>query len=290
MLLVQYAAAKINLYLEITGRLENGYHSMRMLNQTVDLCDKLTLADGTGGLTLSCDEKNIPTDKSNLVLRAAEEFLKASGLALPAGGLHCILEKKIPSQAGLGGGSADAAAALKMLQKRFSSPLSKEKLFELAENLGADVPFSLLEGTARAEGKGEILMPLPPLKTGCFLIAKPSVGVSTKAAFEAFDREKTRCGGDFFAAKEALEQQNLSNLGNLVYNHFEALCEGKEIRQIKEKLLSFGALGAAMTGSGSAVFGLFETEKAANETKKQMMGQVDFLALARPCSASPAID
>ena len=290
MVIVRNAFAKVNLYLEITGRRQDGYHSLRMLNQSVSLADKLTLAQGTGGLTLSCDAPNVPTDEHNLVIRAARLFLEASGMELPSGGFHFILEKKIPSQAGLGGGSADAAAALLMLSEWYGEPLPRPELFRLAADLGADVPFALLNGTAEVSGKGEQLRPLPLLTSGAFLIAKPDAGISTKEAFAAYDRAPVPPRGDYISARQALAAGDLLAFVPLVFNHFEALSPDPMRDAAEEAMRRAGALGAALTGSGSAVFGLFPDEKAARKAK-QLLGsdpavadRLRFLAVAVPCS------
>ena len=168
----------------------------------------------------------------------------------------------------------------------YSESFDKTKLidFAIASDLGADVPFALLGGTAEAAGKGECLTSLPLWEKGAFVIAKPAVGVSTKAAFAAFDNNQRESKGDYDTARQALLAGDLPLLGRSLYNHFEALTHVTEIAQLKVLLLSKGALGVCMSGSGSAVFGLFADEAAAKRAKKALEGTTDFLAVALPCS------
>jgi len=288
--IVREAYAKLNLYLEITGRRSDGYHALRMLNQSISLCDKLTLAPGTGGITLSCDAPEIPTDERNLVIKAAKLFLERAHLSLPADGLHFILEKRIPSQAGMGGGSSDAAAALLILNERFDFPLSSGDLYSLAADLGADVPFSLQGGSAVVEGKGEQLFPLPKLTKGAFLLVKPALGISTKEAFALYDKNPILSDGRFAEAKNAFANSDLTALGNLLFNHFEVLSPLPIFEQIRQALCDAGALGSALSGSGSTVFGLFPDLKSATKARavlakdKTLVPHLAFLAVAKPCA------
>ncbi|MDR3344545.1 MAG: 4-(cytidine 5'-diphospho)-2-C-methyl-D-erythritol kinase, partial [Oscillospiraceae bacterium] len=176
------APAKINLFLDILGQLHNGYHSLFMLMQTVSLCDTITIRLTENGVSLTCSNPDLPTDGRNIAHRAAELFFAETGIK---SGAEIHIEKRIPFQAGLGGGSADAAAVLRGLC-RLCGDFGKERLPELALRLGSDVPYCLTGGTAIAMNRGEVLAPLRPLGQRHCVIIKPAQGVSTAEAYGAY--------------------------------------------------------------------------------------------------------
>ncbi len=276
------AAAKVNLSLAILGRLPNGYHELAMVMQSVSLYDTVTvetLPKG-GGRVLTCDAKGVPCDERNIAWRAADAFFAAAGL--PPVPLAIRIQKRIPSEAGLGGGSADGAAVLAALQYLYREPLSADKLLEAGLSVGADIPFCLTGGTALAKGVGEKLTPLPPLPDCTLLLAKPKAGVSTAAAYAAYDRADGSISPDPAALIAALSEGDLSKIAAKMENVFEALVPLPDVAKLREMILSCGALGSRMSGSGSAVFGIFADHAAAAACKSECEKRGLWAAIARP--------
>ena len=256
------AYAKLNLTLDIVGLLPNGYHAMDMLMQSISLHDTLCL-ERAEELSLRVEGGNLPVVPENLVLRAARLLQEQTGCRQ---GVRARLVKRIPIEAGLGGGSADAAAALVGLNELWGLGLSQEALLELGGRLGADVPFCIRGGTARATGSGTTLQPLSRSLPLHFALCQPCAGLPTKAVFRAYDEAAFRPRKRFTpSALEALANADLHGLGPALGNGLEpAACalEGGVLRGLKT-LEDLGALAARMSGSGSAVFGLFEDEDCA---------------------------
>lgn len=281
------AYAKINLTLDIAGRREDGYHTMRMVMQSISLSDTLSLADLPAGQVL-CDGGEVPCGPENTVCKASDAFF-SSCRKVPEARASFRIRKSIPQQAGLGGGSADAAAALALLNERYGAGLSMEKLCRLGLAVGADVPFCLYGGTALAEGVGEKLSRLPPLPPCRIVICKPRVGISTKEAFAAFDASGTAGTRHTDAMLRALEIGSLPEIATCLGNAFETVCTPKEIREIESSMLTQGALGACMTGSGSAVFGIFPEEDggAAALCRDRLLVSYPETFLCRPVGPNP---
>lgn len=255
--------AKVNLTLGVTGKRADGYHLLDSLMMTVSLCDELRV-ERANEVLITVSGAMLPY--RNTVRSAAEYYY-----ALTGRGAAIHLNKRIPSEAGLGGGSADAAAVLRAMNRLYDE-LDNETLAAIALKIGADVPFCLSGGLCRAQGIGEILEPLPLGANLHLVIAKPDRGVSTKALFSTL--ELPCPSPDNLAAARALQLGDAKALAPLLFNALEApatLCV-PEIQVLKEKLLSLGALGACMSGSGSAVFGLFagynEAASAAEAIKR----------------------
>lgn len=249
------ARAKINLTLDITGRRSDGYHELETVMQTLALSDFLTFLPAAGEISVTCSHPEVPAGEGNLVWKAAVLIKELAG---GNKGAKIELKKNIPVAAGLAGGSADAAAALKGLNRLWNAGLTEGELLALGERLGADVPFCLLGGTALARGKGEVLTPLPSLKGLGVVLVKPPFGVSTAAAYRLYDRLG---GGPRPANRQmlaALEKKDLPAVGRLLGNVFEGPVFSlyPELREVKEALLRAGVLGASLSGSGPAVFGL----------------------------------
>ena len=260
------AYAKLNLTLDVIARREDGYHDLRMVMQTVELADTLTLtAEEQEGVRVSTNLRYLPGDERNLAAVAARKFWEFSGCN--GKGLSIDLQKKIPVCAGMGGGSSDAAAVLRALNELHGMNLSVERLAEIGEKIGSDVPYCVLGGTALAEGKGERLTVLPPLPDCCIVICKPAFPISTPELFGCIDCRKIRCRPDTEGIIAALQNKDLAGVARRLYNVFEDVLtdrRGAEIAEIKNELISCGALGAAMSGTGPTVFGLFDdSEKAA---------------------------
>lgn len=274
---VKQANAKINLSLDLTGVLPDGYHAICTVMQSVDLADIVSVEPAASGIFLSCAAPGIPTDSRNVAWKAAAAFYQAAGLE-PACRIH--IEKHIPSEAGMGGGSADAAAVLTLLDALHGNPLGEEALLRIGLQIGADVPFCLTGGTKLCMNKGEIMAPLPPFAAHV-LIAKPDRGISTAEAFRRFDTAPAlrHPANDAFlfhmARGDAIAAFRCA--GNL----FEQLTDVPEGADIKKRMLENGALYASMTGSGSAFFGIFETRAAAEAAQRAMADIAPFTAICK---------
>lgn len=266
------AEAKLNLTLDVIGRREDGYHDLRMVMQTVELADTLRLEPGQGeGIRVKSNVGFLPADEHNLAAAAALAFQRETGInTVP---LDITLNKVIPICAGLGGGSSDAAAVLRALNQVHEAGLSVEQLACIGEQVGSDVPYCVMGGTALAEGRGELLTPLPPLPRCRVVLCKPDFSVSTPALFAKIDSVRLRCRPDTKGVLTALEQGDLEGVARRLYNVFEdALpprCASK-VEQVKSVLIQSGALGAVMSGTGSAVYGLFRDETCAQDAYEQL--------------------
>ena len=273
----ELAPAKLNLTLDILGLRPDGYHELDMLMQAVSLCDEVELTLGTGrDWTLVCVDPDglpldLPSDGRNLAWKAAEAFFLRTGLS--DGGLAIRIVKRIPAEAGLAGGSADCAAVLRALNEHFDRPLDLPALLALGAECGSDVPFCLTGGTARVRGRGEDVTPLDTGTVQHYVICKPPFGISTPRLFRLSDEYPPTVRPDDDALIDCLKQGDATGAGTLLCNVLEPVAAllHPSILDIKADLLSQAACGAQMTGSGSAVFGLFPGEaeaKAACEALK----------------------
>jgi 4-diphosphocytidyl-2-C-methyl-D-erythritol kinase len=273
------AHAKLNLTLAVTGRRADGYHLLDSVMQSVELSNRLTAERREADLVFACDDPLLPTDERNTAVRAAKVFFARTGID---GGASLTLEKRIPYEAGLGSASADAAAVLAVLNELYDRPLPPAALLDAALAVGADVPFCLTGGTKRATGIGEVLSDAPALTAGAFLILKPAVGISTPAAYRAIDEAAAPPVHDLAAMETALADGDLAAVGAALQNDFLVCCAEEEPRRLVQKLCSVGALGASMSGSGSAVFGFFSDETAARQAQERLRGEAPFSAVTRP--------
>lgn len=274
------AYAKINISLDVVGRRPDGYHEMIMPMQTVSLCDELTIRFEGDLIRARTNLRYVPCDERNLAVRAASAYLRAIGEEKQ--GLLLELDKRIPVGAGMGGGSADAAAVLRALNRAYGDQLSRDELHALADEIGSDVAFCLLGGTMLATGRGETLSPLPPLPPCRIVIVKPGFSISTPELFKKLDQAPIRMHPDTAGLLGALEQRDLQGVCRRLYNVFEDVDDRRmrTIRQIKGSLLDGGALGAVMTGTGSAVFGLFDDAEAAVRCSAAMRKDYGFSCVA----------
>ena len=257
------APAKINLLLDIICRLPNGYHSLFMVMQTVDLCDTVEVTlRGDGKINLTCSESALPTDSKNIAYRAAENFFEATGVNC---GADISLTKRIPFEAGLAGGSTDAAAVLKALNELCGTNLTVQQLCAIGVKLGADVPFCIRGGTMLSQDIGQVLAELPALKDCSIVLVKPEAGVSTKEAYAAFDS----CGNirhpDCTAMLHAAANSDFDGITANVGNVFEQFIEVPQRAEIKAIMRSHGSLACCMSGSGPTVFGIFDNEEKARK-------------------------
>lgn len=252
------APAKVNLTLDITGRRDDGYHFMRMIMQSVSLHNVITINCVPGGedVSILCSSAEVCTDESNTAYKAAMAFFQF--LHQPVPGLEIVIENNIPFMAGLGCASADAAAVLVGLNHITGAGLSSQELCEIGVKVGADVPFCILGGTQLVEGIGEIFTPLPNLTECYIVIAKPDESVSTAEAFARYDRIGVERRPDTDGMIGSIVAGDIPGVGEKLLNVFEELDLPASIGEIRRLMMENDALGAAMSGSGSAVFGIFD--------------------------------
>jgi 4-diphosphocytidyl-2-C-methyl-D-erythritol kinase len=284
MMLMIPAYAKLNLTLDVLGRREDGYHDLRMVMQSVSLADQVMLEFiGGAGITVRTDLGFLPCDQRNLAWSAAEAFARATGR--PVDGLSISIEKHIPVCAGTAGGSSDAAAVLRGLNELLETGLSPVELAKVGELVGSDVPYCVLGGTALAEGRGEVLTPLPALPPCWVVMCKPEFSISTPELFHAADNLRLRCHPDTEGVLRALARGDLDGIVRRMYNVFEDVLpasKANEIRAIKSALLGKGALGACMSGTGPTVFGLFRDRETAEDARQTLGDRYRETFLAEP--------
>lgn len=267
------ARGKINLTLDVVGKRENGYHDLRMIMQTINLHDTLYIRKTkVPGIRLQANYPWLPTNEKNIAYRAAqiffEELEQKNGVAIE-------ITKRIPVSAGLAGGSTDAAATLIGLNRLFNTGYTREKLMDMGLKLGADVPFCILRGTVLAEGIGEELTPLKSMPYTHVVLVKPPVSVSTAVVYKNLDINNIHLHPDTEAAIRAIENKDLHGIAKNMVNVLEGVTIPMYpiIREFKEELIKHGAVGAMMSGSGSTVFGLFESKEKAYMAAKYFKWQ-----------------
>ncbi len=266
---IRKAYAKINLGLDVIGRLENGYHEVKMIMQTVGIFDVLTLTKIPSGIVVTTDSGELPTDDNNLIYIAARLMMEK--YQIPQG-VSIHLEKNIPIAAGMAGGSTDAAATFLGMNELFALGASEEELRELGVKVGADVPYCIMGGTALAEGIGEKLTRLSEAPDCCLLVAKPDINVSTKYVYEHLDAEGVDEHPDIDGMIKAIEQGSLEGIVTRLGNVLEVVTVKKYtiIDDIKRTMIDFGAKGSLMSGSGPTVFGIFDKETDARKAMEHI--------------------
>ena len=280
--LYEGAFAKINLTLDVLGKREDGYHDLKSVMQTISIRDDVEIDVGTGKpWKLLCSMEGIPCDERNLAWKAARVFFDT--IKKDPDGLEIRITKRIPTEAGLGGGSADAAAVLRALNKHYGNPLSILALAELGAQVGSDVPFCVVCGTAMVEGRGEKLRVLPKMPECVFVVCKPDFSVSTPELYKKIDEVAIPKHPDNQAMESALLAGDLGKVAENVYNVFDPVvtAEHLELNYIKSIFNSYGAVGFQMTGSGSACFAImpdFEYAAVACNMLKDNYPQV-FIAM-----------
>lgn len=253
--LYEGAFAKLNLTLDVLGKRPDGYHDLRSVMQTISIRDDVEIDVGTGKpWRLVCSREDLPTDERNLAWKAAKIYLDAIGR--DPEGLEIRITKRIPSEAGLGGGSADAAAVLRALNRHYGAPLSIGALAELGAGVGSDVPFCTICGTAMVEGRGERIRKLPDIPDCIFVVCKPGFASSTPALYQALDEKTIARRPDNAAMESAILAGDLAKIADGLCNVFDPVVTENhlELNYIKSIFNSYGSLGQQMTGSGSAVF------------------------------------
>ncbi len=255
--------AKINLSLDLVGKREDGYHLLRTVMQKVSLCDFVRLEKASKGIEITCNKPYIPTDERNIVYKVAAAFFDKYGID---GGVRIRLKKHTPCGAGLGGGSSNGAAVLDGLCELYSMPLSAEEKNLLTCGIGADIPFFFYGGTSLCEGIGEKVTPLPQLSNCRIVIVKPKKSLSTAAVFKSPLTAAQFGGNSTDSVIQAIKKADLFMLAESASNALEAasILECPEISVIKNKLAECGAVYSMMSGSGSAVYGVFNSQKAAS--------------------------
>lgn len=279
----EQAYAKVNLFLDVTGKREDGYHDLTSVMHTVSLADTVTVRATVADyscITVEMVNSDVPADERNLAYLAAEAFLEETGITAA---VFVQVEKRIPDCAGLGGGSSDCAATLRALNALFAYPLSTEALLALGARLGADVPFCIVGGTRLCRGKGE-KMQRYPMKDMVFVIAKPKdEKVATPAAYgmldEAFDNYENEDSALHDALFDFFSEDGIDGM----YNVFEGVVLPKcpEAARLRSRMIALGARSAMMSGSGTAVFGVFSDEDAAKHAAEDIEGAI-------VCTSAPA--
>jgi 4-diphosphocytidyl-2C-methyl-D-erythritol kinase len=274
--LYEKAYAKLNISLDVAARRADGFHDMTMVMQTISLCDGVEISfTDTGRVQARSNLPFVPGDERNLAVRAALCYLRAVGKE--GQGLEISLDKRVPVGAGMGGGSSDAAAVLRALNRHYGA-LTPEELETLSASVGSDVPFCVRGGTALATGRGEKLESLPDMPACEFIVCKPAFSISTPELFRKLDQSSTRCRPDTAGIVAALQTGDLESVCRRMYNVFEELDDRRlrTVKAIKGCLLDHGALGAVMTGTGSAVFGVFHPDSAPDAAVKELRREYSF--------------
>ena len=276
-----FAPAKINLTLDIVGTRDDGYHLLESIFQSVDICDAVVARKRLGRrITLDAPGCVCPVEK-NTAYKAAVAFFRYTGLNK---GVHLTVKKHIPQQAGMGGGSADAAGVLVALNKLFKTNLTTAQLCEIGLTIGADVPFCVMGGTAYVTGIGEGLQPLPALPDCTIVVAQPAEGISTKEAYAAVDNANILARPDNAAAIAALEQGDLNGVCAQAINVFEAATELSGVKDIRRRMEQYHPLCSQMTGSGSCVFAIFADEDAADACLADLQTAYPTAFICYPCN------
>jgi len=286
--------AKINLYLDIRQKLNNGYHDIETIFQTINLFDEIRIEKlDDPGFRVNCNNPEVPVGKNSIVYQAIETMMQDKNIRNQSIGLAVSIKKNIPLASGLGGGSSNIATILLGISNLFHLEMTRSQLIDLATNFGMDIPFFITRGTVYAKGRGEILFPLisidPPIH---LLLVNPGIEVSTQWAYQSFDQEpgdrsnKKPLDIDPFLDKK--KEFQLGNVSTVIYNRFDAIITKKYpvISHIKNKLKEMGALNASLSGSGPTVFGIFENEHQADEVYLKIRNLYPFVCKTRTIRAS----
>ena len=261
------APAKINLSLDITGVDEKGYHLLDMIMQTVSVFEYVTLTK-QDKISMASNAKFIPTDSKNTAVKAAMKFFEYTGIQ---GGVHIHIKKNVPIKAGMAGGSADAAGVIVGLNHMYGTKLTVEQMCEIGLMCGSDIPFMIHGGTKRIQGTGDIILPCPQMPEYPLVICMPTNGVSTPQAYANYDANGIKTLVETDKLVGAIKEKNIADIAKYMANDLESAAGSEETQPIKEELIRLGAIGSMMTGSGAAVFGVFDDEekaKAAAEALK----------------------
>ena len=281
--LYEGAFAKVNLTLDVLGKRSDGYHDIKSVMQSISIRDDIEIDLDTGrDWEIICSQEGIPCDERNLAWKAAKVFFDAA--KIDPNGITIRITKRIPAQAGLGGGSADAGAVLRALNKHYGNPFSILALAELGGSVGSDVPFCTLCGTAMAEGRGERLRKLPDMPDCIFVVVKPEFSASTPELYRKLDENEIAKHPDHQAMESALLAGDLLKIAQNVYNVFDPVVtqDHLELNYIKSIFNSYGAIGYQMTGSGSAVFGIVSDFEVAAVICNMLKDNYQNVYIAKP--------
>lgn len=268
--LILRAAAKINLYLNVLREYKNGYHEIESIMQSVGLYDRIILRRGKEGIKVFSNRFGVPQGEGNICYQSANLFFRKTGIKE---GIRLEIQKSIPLGAGLGGGSADAAATLWGMNKLFGTKISLSELSKWAEEIGADVPFCLRGGTSLIKGKGEVLTPLPPIKKGWLILLYPKIPISTSWVYKkvfSIKLQRRRLNIDLFI--KLAKEKGLIGIRSFLYNKLEEIVleEFPLIKIIKNELLEAGVKTSLMTGSGSTIFGIVEDKREGEKIRDKL--------------------
>ena len=270
------APAKINLSLDITGVDEKGYHLLDMVMQTISVFERVTLTKQED-ITMSSNAKFIPTDSKNTAVKAAMKFFEYTGIK---GGVHIHIKKTVPIKAGMAGGSADAAGVIVGLNHMYQAELSLEQMCEIGLMCGSDIPFMIHGGTKRIQGTGDIILPAPQMPLCHIVVCMPTKGVSTPQAYANYDAMGIKTVVENEKLLKAMEENNLGDIAKYMANDLEKAAGSEETEPIKKLLCDLGAIGSMMTGSGAAVFGIFDSEETADKAAKAIRNK----EVSLPCA------
>jgi len=263
------AHGKINLALDVVGKYDNGYHAVDMIMQKINLHDTLVCEKYEKDIIILCDHKDVPLDENNLIakgIQGIKDYLKVDY------GMKITLKKNIPVSAGLGGGSSDAASAIKAYNSLYELDLTKEEMQKIGQSVGADVPFFFEGDCCRALGIGEKLRPINGLDQGWIVLCKPNISVSTQEVYQALNYPLILSHPDVDAMEKAIKEKSLEGVSKHLGNVLEqvTLKRYSSVREIKEKLIQSEALGVLMSGSGPTVFGIFKDYDSGNKVYKKL--------------------
>ena len=275
------APAKINLSLDVLARRPDGYHDVSMVMQAVSLYDFVTIeTTGKSDIEIFCDYPGVPCNEKNIAYKACKEFFKYTKTEIT--GIKITIDKNIPTQAGLAGGSADGAAVILGLNKLFSTHLKESEMCEIGEKIGADVPFCIVGGTKLASGTGTKLEKMISIPRCDIVICKPELSISTAEAYSRIDSMKLSHPEYTAEMVKAIYARDIWMMTSTLFNDFEVALDLDEIKAIKKTMLTNKALGALMSGSGSAVFGIFNSSRKAEKCMKVLKETYDKVFICNP--------
>lgn len=271
---------KINLSLDVLYKREDGYHELNTIMQEIDLKDTIILKEIYKGMEIQCDNKAVPLNKENLVYKAWEKMVDIAGQNR---GIHITIDKQIPVASGLAGGSSNAATVLKGLNKLWDLKLSKKELMDIGLEIGADVPFCIMGGTAHANGVGEKLTKLKPFSQKMLLLANPGIPISTVNVYNNLSLDSKKDNINIQQIIKFIEEDDLASLAKNMSNIMEEVVIQKYpiIDEIKKDMIKCGALGSLMSGSGPTVFGLFDDEDKLYKCKRELEKKVSKVIVAK---------
>lgn len=271
---------KINLALDVLYKRDDGYHEINTLMQQIDLGDNIILRNREKGIEIECNDKDVPLDSTNLAYRAWEKIIERTGINK---GIHIIIDKNIPVAAGLAGGSSNGATVLKGLNQLWELNLSEKELMEIGLEIGADIPFCIMGGTAWGKGVGEKLTRLKSFSNKMILLANVGIPISTAHVYNRLNLNSVNTRIDIEGIVKHMEEDNLPKLAENMANIMEGVVIEKYpiVGKLKREMINWGALGSIMSGSGPTVFGLFDDEEKLIRCKHELEKKIDKVYITR---------